>query len=475
MRFHIRIRTLLMMVLFGVLLLSANFYGGCNPRMVGFSKSQKQKSEKIAEDNYRPKRSQGEGQTHNPNSPIGTLEGKANPPQKTVKIFPGAQGFGTNTPGGRGGEIIEVTNLRDSGPGSLRAALSAKGSRILVFSIGGTISLKGRITISNPFVSIYGQTAPSPGIQLAGGGLNVETHDVLIQHLVIRPGIDDSSASGKDDAISINSPSGFNVVVDHVSTEWAPDEQISTWIGAHDITVSHCLISSALGEKHGMLVGDSVHNIFVFGNLFVSNGDRSPAVKGGTWIVAANNFSYNPGGNEHTYFSDNGYNDLDGDGFSGPIKAAFIYNVYLDGPSSHKTDTALGIAKVHPDSRIYQEHNIRSGGTGGVSLGTFASSSPIPLSSYSFETNLGKVVSEALTDAGSRPAARDSFDASLIQDVKTRTGSILYYQPAFPKYRSTTRNFEKFIPGRPNGDDNGDGYTNIEEVVYQMALQVEGK
>lgn len=411
--------------------------------------------------------------------PTGTSSGSGTtstiPSGTKLAAFPGAQGFGTQTPAGRGGKIIEVTNLNDSGAGSLRAALSASGPRIVVFNVSGTISLKGMITISNPNVSIYGQTAPAPGIQLTGGGLNIETHDVLVQHLVIRPGIDDPSASGKDDAITINFSSGYNVVIDHVSAEWAPDEEISTWIGAHDITISHCLISCALGEQHGMLVGDSVHNIFVYGNLFVNNGDRNPAVKGDTYIVAANNFSYDPGGWEHTYFSDNGYSDHDGDGYSGPIKAAFVYNAYLDGPSSTKISAGLAIANVHPDSQIYQAHNIRNGSTNGVASGSFASSSPIPLSSYTFETNVDNVESEALANAGSRPAFRDSFDASLIQDVKTGTGSVLTYQPAFPTYKSTTRDFAQFIPANPNGDDSGDGFTNIEEVAYQMALQVEGK
>ena len=101
---------------------------------------------------------------------------------------PHYQGYGVKTPGGRGGAIIRVTNLNDSGSGSLRAALEATGPRFVIFETSGTIALKTPIFITSPFVTIAGQTAPSPGINLRNFGIYVDTHDVVIQHIRIREG-----------------------------------------------------------------------------------------------------------------------------------------------------------------------------------------------------------------------------------------------------------------------------------------------
>ena len=103
--------------------------------------------------------------------------------------FPGAVGWAQKTAGGRGGQIIRVTTLAADGPGSLKAALEAKGPRIVVFEVGGVIDM-GRTTINvtEPFLTIAGQTAPSPGITIIRGGMDVKTHDVIIRHIRIRPG-----------------------------------------------------------------------------------------------------------------------------------------------------------------------------------------------------------------------------------------------------------------------------------------------
>src|SRR6185436_17410276 len=109
-------------------------------------------------------------------------------PQVGLPVFPGAEGFGTRTPAGRGGKIIEVTTLADDGPGSLRAAVNDPAPRIIVFRVSGTIELADFLYVNHPFVTIAGQTAPGGGICLKNAGIVVTTHDVLIQHLRIRPG-----------------------------------------------------------------------------------------------------------------------------------------------------------------------------------------------------------------------------------------------------------------------------------------------
>lgn len=104
-----------------------------------------------------------------------------------VPAFPGAEGHGSRTPGGRGGRVIEVTSLADSGKGTLRAALLATGPRIVVFRVGGTVTLKDRIKVNAIFMTIAGQSAPGDGIQVRGAGLAIGASDVVVRGLRIRP------------------------------------------------------------------------------------------------------------------------------------------------------------------------------------------------------------------------------------------------------------------------------------------------
>lgn len=154
------------------------------------------------------------------------LFGSALSAQERV-AFPGAVGWAAATPGGRGGEILRVTTLEGDGPGSLRAALDRKGPRIIVFEVGGVIDLdRATMRIEQPYVTIAGQTAPSPGVTIIRGGLDVATHDVVVQHIRIRPG-EAGAAKGSDwgeDAIS--TASAYNLIVDHCSLTWATDENL---------------------------------------------------------------------------------------------------------------------------------------------------------------------------------------------------------------------------------------------------------
>src|SRR5437763_8447454 len=108
------------------------------------------------------------------------LDMSASSDRKEIPAFPGAEGFGSTTPGGRGGKVLFVTNLADSGPGSLRDACEAEGPRIIVFQLAGTIALKEAIIVKNPFLTIAGQTAPGDGICLRNYPFMVATHDVIV-------------------------------------------------------------------------------------------------------------------------------------------------------------------------------------------------------------------------------------------------------------------------------------------------------
>lgn len=234
------------------------------------------------------------------------------------RAFPGAQGFGAFTPGGRGGKLLRVTTLHATGPGSLREALQAKGPRIVVFEVGGVIDLGGKsLTVVEPFVTLAGQTAPAPGITLIKGSLNIATHDAIIQHLRVRPGeAGRPKKSGwEPDGISI--VSAANVIVDHCSCTWATDENLSAsgprfegntpaeWRThtSHHVTFSNCIIAEGLSKSthakgehsKGSLLHDNATFISVVGNLYASNVERNPLAKGGVQAVIVNNWISNPG------------------------------------------------------------------------------------------------------------------------------------------------------------------------------------
>ncbi len=193
-----------------------------------------------------------------------------------IKAFPTAEGFGANAVGGRGGAVIEVTNLNDSGAGSLRSCIEASGPRNCVFRIGGTITLNSGLTVNNPYLTIAGQTATGDGITLRTAPTNAKglvtiapsAHDVIIRFIRVRTGTPNGSGDALD-AITMNSD---HTILDHVSLSWAIDENLNTWYAtAHDITIQWSIVAEALNcNKHpkgchskGALIGDDNKNISV--------------------------------------------------------------------------------------------------------------------------------------------------------------------------------------------------------------------
>jgi pectate lyase len=191
--------------------------------------------------------------------------------ERDLPAFPGAEGFGASTPGGRGGKVLLVTTLDDylpgkekPIPGSLRWACQTVGPRIVVFRTGGTIQLKTRLRITEPMLTIAGQTAPGGGICLKDHDVQVkDAHDVVIRHLRIRPG---DVTKSQLDALSVYRSQ--RVVFDHCSVSWATDETLSvTGENCTDVTVQGCLISESLN--------DSAHpkGPHGYGSLIVTNGN----------------------------------------------------------------------------------------------------------------------------------------------------------------------------------------------------------
>lgn len=165
-------------------------------------------------------------------------------PAAFIPSFPGAEGHGATTVGGRGGRVIAVTTLNDAGPGSLRAAILEQGPRTIVFRISGTIDLQSDLRIRQPFVTIAGQTAPGDGIALKRYPLVIETDQVIIRYLRVRLG----DESGKTaDAISARYIK--NLVLDHISASWSIDETVSVYC-CEDVTVQWSIVSESLYQSH---------------------------------------------------------------------------------------------------------------------------------------------------------------------------------------------------------------------------------
>lgn len=267
--------------------------------------------------------------------------------------FEGAEGFGARTQGGRGGTVIAVTNLNDTGPGSLRAALEATGPRIVQFRVGGTIELQSQLRISNPFVTVSGETAPDPGITLLGHGIRIQDpcHDVILRHLRIR--VLTGGASG--DGILLwgrNGNTVSNVIVDHCSILWATDENVNTWGLVQDVTFQWCIIAEGQTESDhpegahsmGWLSGVGSDRITLHHNLFAHNGDRNPKLDGGLYDLL-NNVIYNWGNNNCTKIG------------SG-ARVNVIGNTYVAGPQSNLRDGAIFVEDLDKGTSVYVKGNI---------------------------------------------------------------------------------------------------------------------
>lgn len=204
--------------------------------------------------------------------------------------FPGAEGCGKYTSGGRGGEIYIVTNLNDAGPGSLRDAVS-KPHRTIVFEVGGVIHIKDRLVFS-PNLTIAGQTAPGDGITVYGNGVSFSNaNNTICRYIRFRMG-----ENGKSGADALGIASGNRMIFDHLSVSWGKDENFSVSSmkvvgGPSDITIQNCIIAQGL-LKHsmgGLIQSDG--GITVYRNLFIDNRSRNYKVKGYNQFV--NNVVYN--------------------------------------------------------------------------------------------------------------------------------------------------------------------------------------
>src|ERR1700712_1348428 len=210
-------------------------------------------------------------------------------PQAKIPAFPGAQGGGAFTEGGRGGKVIVVTSLEDRGPGTFREACEQGGARIIVFNVAGIIHLKSPINIRAPYITIEGQTAPGDGICIAGESTLIDTHDVIIRFVRFRRGA--TEVTRRDDALGGN-PVG-NIIIDHVSGSWGLDEVMSIYRHVYDrkqdgkgdklptvnVTIQNSMFAEGL-DTYNHAFGSTIggRNSTFMRNLWANNVARNPSV-----------------------------------------------------------------------------------------------------------------------------------------------------------------------------------------------------
>jgi hypothetical protein len=361
--------------------------------------------------------------------------------------FPEAEGYGRFAIGGRGGTVLEVTNLDDAGPGSLRAAVEAEGPRTIVFRVGGTIALRSKLVISHPYCTIAGQTAPGDGIVLKGWtSAAYGTHDVILRYLRIRVG-DESGVTLDGSGLG----SCDHAIMDHCSISWSIDEGFSSR-GATNITLQRSLITEALnmsihdhyvgtGKGHsfaGSISGDvgSFHH-----NLIVNCAGRNWSLAGG--LNQAGEFAGALDIRNNVV-----YNWVHRTNDGGVKKLNLVNNYYIPGPAStflHLLDPDAGVHAGTPDDfqRYYMAGNVMEGhpemaadnwANGGALLrseanggpGTGAGLARIKGEKPFFESYVTTDSAEAayrsvMGDVGANIPHSDPVDQKALQDVINRT------------------------------------------------------
>lgn len=437
---------------------------------------------------------------------LGTL---AAGPAWSQSAFPGAEGFGAETIGGRGGRVMAVTTLADSGPGSLRAAVEAEGPRTIVFRVAGTIRLASDLEIENPFLTIAGQTAPGEGITLRDHQLVVKTDEVIIRYLRSRLG-DESRVEG--DAISL--AQGRNIIVDHVSASWSTDETLSVSQRLREgmkpltnVTVQWSIISEALDNSvhaegahgYGSLIRGSFGARYSFHhNLWAHHRARMP--RPGNFESAAddaegltadfrNNVFYNWRGNY------SGYN-ADTDAVS---RYNFINNYFLAGPNS--SDDAVAFREQSSGTRAYFSGNWMNGAEPADpwSLVRLEAENPnyrlaSPIEAGATSLDPADAAFEAVLAHAGASFGRDAVDQRVVDSVIGRSGAIIDSQAqvgGWPELqgaepypdrdgdgmsdaweRAQRLNPRNARDGARDADD--DGYTNLEEFLNSLVADEEG-
>lgn len=394
-------------------------------------------------------------------------------PQAKIPAFPGAEGGGAYTSGGRGGKVFVVKSLDDRGPGTLREACEQGGARIIVFNVAGIIKLKSPINIRAPYITIEGQTAPGDGVCVAGESVLIDTHDVIIRFMRFRRG--QTEVTRRDDALGGN-PVG-NIILDHVSGSWGLDENMSIYRHVYDrkndgkgdklptvnVTIQNCIFSEGL-DTYNHAFGSTIggRNSTFMRNLWANNIARNPSVGMDGDFGFANNVIFNwwnrsaDGGDDKSFF--NFINNYYKPGPITPKDKPISYRILKpESGRAHKDSLVFGKAYVNGNIVDGNETVTKDNWAGGVQIqdlpdaGKYTDAikvnAPFPMAPISMMT-AKDAYTYVLENAGAILPVRDPVDKRIVEDV--RTGKITYDKNAQP-YTA------KFVKRRLPADSYKDG------------------
>ena len=402
--------------------------------------------------------------------------------------------------------MIRVSTLEDSGPGSLRAAVEAKGPRTIIFDIGGTIRLRKPLVVRNGQLTIAGQTAPGGGITLRDRHFEIAADDVVVRYIRARLG-DESGADS--DAFTISR--GRRIIVDHVSASWSIDETLSSGSSyekasddLRDVTVQWSIISESLRKslhakgEHGygsLLRGGRGARMSFHHNLWAHHAARMP--RPGNYLTPASdaagafydfrsNVFYNWGGNHAGYNADSG------------DKASLVYynfvdNAYKSGPDSKKN---VAFDERNPLARAWFSANSMNGRVPKDPWSLVSGRSDIPyrlggpVSLPAIDRDPAPIAYEKVLAGAGASARRDLVDARIVETVRSGTGRLIDSQKevgGWPDLASGSSWKDTDGDGMPDewevrhrlnpasardgtADADGDGYTNLEEWLNSLAV-----
>jgi hypothetical protein len=452
------------------------------------------------------------------------LAGKSRDALAQIPAFPGAEGPGANATGGRGGDVYHVTNLEADTNGDILGSLrygirnAPATGRTIVFDVGGVINLPQGPTTSKWFssgtsnITVAGQTAPGPGITIAGNGAKLSGSNVIFQHISFRPGPHQNHPINTNDALSLQLQ---NSVVSHVSATWATDEGISLTDNAKNTTVQYSVIAETLSDDNhhfGSLIS-SEHDhapLSFHHNLYAHSRSRLPRIgnekSAGAIVNFSNNIIYNWNGRAAYSIDDK------------PARANFLSNYYIAGPNGSSGDRVF----YSPDlnTRIYHDGNMvdmnKNGSLDGVSFnftgpqmqGTFTNEATPFVVESGYVQTAAEAYEQVLAHVGARWWERDNIDARIVNDVQSAGASgsflptipTLFNMPTYagyefphdpttglPTYQAVSRlaDWDTSGDGMPdwwkiahgmdpdtqdhNGDVTNNGYTNLEEYLHYVA------
>ena len=414
-----------------------------------------------------------------------------------IVAFPGAEGAGASSLGGRGGRVITVTNLADVGPGSLRAAVEAKGPRTIVFAVSGTIKLTTPLRIREPRVTIAGQSAPGGGITLRDHPLEVAADDVVVRYIRSRLGDESKSES---DAIWVLG--GRRIILDHVSASWSVDETLSASAnytrpgeGFWDLTVQWSIIADSLTHslhakgEHGygsLIRGGRGARISFHHNLWANHEARMPRPGNysgpdvdpeGAYFDFRSNVFYNWGGSHAGYNADK----------ASLARYNFVDNAYVAGPDSGKP---IAFQESNTLARAWFAGNSMNGGVPtdpwslvvGLNPPGYRLAAPVEMPAVAADAAL-RAYERVLASAGAS-RSRDAVDLKVVAGVRDRTGRQIDTQAqdgGWPVLATGLAPKDSDRDGMPDawervhglnparddsaGDRDRDGYTNVEEYL----------